>query len=75
MLYVLLLTELVPVRLPLLYALASPYCCNKYAKVPLVIVDAFVALLGNFHPFGQILPEAFAFTIVPPVPAVAAFHW
>ena len=70
MLYVLLFTGLVPVRLPVLYALANPYCCNKYAKVPLAIVDAFVALLGNFHPFGQILPVAFALVIVPPVPAV-----
>ena len=31
-------------------------------------------LFGNFHLLGQILPEAFALVIVPPVPAVAAFH-
>ena len=74
MLYVLPFTELVPVTLPLLYALASPYCCNKYANVPLLMPGALPAF-GNFHPFGQILPVAFAFVIVPPVPAVAAFHW
>ena len=75
MLYVLPFTALVPVRVPVLYALAKPYCCNKDAKVPLAIVVSLVAELGNFHPFGQTLPVAFAFTIPPPVPAVAAFHW
>ena len=67
MLYVLLFTGLVPDKL-----LCTPYCDNIWPKVPLV---ALLPEFGNFHPFGQTLPVAFAFTIVPPVPAVAAFHW